>query len=270
VQVVAGENFWGSLAAQLGGSKVNVTSIVSDPNADPHEYETSPADARAFTAADFVILNGAGYDDWGAKLLSAQPNAERTVLTVAQYLGKKPGDNPHFWYNPGYVFRVIDKITEDYQALRPQEATYFAARHVALESALAPYRSRLRSITAHYSGQPVAATESIFQYLADYLHLDLVSPPAFMKAVAEGVDPPAASVASFDRQIQDKRFGVLVYNTQTVTPLTTMIKEQADSQDIAVIGISETIQPPTESFQRWMEDELDTLTDALRTHRRTS
>jgi zinc/manganese transport system substrate-binding protein len=263
LDVVAGENFWGSLASQLGGTEVNVTSVVSDPNADPHEYETSPADARAVTGADFVILNGAGYDDWGSKLLSAQPETGRKVLTVATLLGKKAGDNPHFWYDPAYVFRVINQITSDYEVLRPKEAAYFAARHAAVESDLSGYRSRLRSITAHFSGKPVAATESIFQYMANYLHLDLVSPYPFMKAVAEGVDPPASSVATFDRQIQDKAFDVLVYNIQTVTPLTTTIKEQAAEQDIPVIGVSETIQPPTDSFEQWMDGELDTLTNAL-------
>jgi zinc/manganese transport system substrate-binding protein len=263
LSVVAGENFWGSLASQLGGSKVSVTSIVSDPNADPHEYETSPADARAFAAANFVILNGAGYDDWGAKLLAAQPVSGRKVFTVATLLDKKAGDNPHFWYDPAYVFRVIDQITADYISLRPSQSAYFTARHSAVESALAGYRARLRSITAQFSGRPVAATESIFQYLADYLHLDLVSPYPFMKAVAEGVDPPASSVATFDRQIQDKAFDVLVYNIQTVTPLTTTIKEEAAQQNIPVIGVSETIQPPTDTFEQWMDEELDTLTNAL-------
>jgi zinc/manganese transport system substrate-binding protein len=260
LNVVAAENFWGSLATQLGGTKVDVTSIVSDPNADPHEYETNPADARAFTAASFVILNGAGYDDWGTQLLAAQPEPGRKVFTVSSLLNKKPGDNPHFWYNPTYVFRVINQITADYQSLRPKESAYFAARHAAVESDLAPYRARLRYLTVHFSGRPVAATESIFQYMADYLHLDLVSPDPFMKAVAEGVDPPASSVAAFDRQIQDKAFDVLVYNIQTVTPLTTIVKEQAAEQNIPVIGVSETIQPPLDTFEQWMDGELDTLT----------
>ena len=100
LQVIAGENFWGSIAAQLGGAHVSVTSIVTDPNADPHEYESNTADARAFATARYVILNGAGYDTWGQKLLDANPADGRMVLTVADLLGKHEGDNPHFWYNP--------------------------------------------------------------------------------------------------------------------------------------------------------------------------
>jgi len=122
LQVIAGENFWGSIAAQLGGTHAAVTSIVSNPNTDPHEYESSAVDARAFATADYVILNGAGYDDWGQKLLSANPSTSRRVLTVAAQLNKKPGDNPHFWYNPDWVDKVADKITSDYRALDPADA----------------------------------------------------------------------------------------------------------------------------------------------------
>jgi zinc/manganese transport system substrate-binding protein len=261
--VVAAENFWGSLAGQLGGREVRVTSIVSDPNADPHEYETNPADARLFASADYVIENGAGYDSWADKLLSSQSRSGRLVLTVSAFLGQKSGVNPHFWYNPAYVFRVIDRITADYESLEPGERSYFAARHSAVEAALAPYRAGLASLTRRFSGTTVASTESIFVYMAAYLHLRLVTPAAFMDAVAEGVDPPASSLATFDRQIGAKAFRVLVYNTQTVTPLTTNIRQAALGRHIPVVGISETMQPPSTTFERWMVDQLGRLSAAF-------
>jgi zinc/manganese transport system substrate-binding protein len=263
LQVVAAENFWGSLASQLGGRRVHVTSIVTDPNADPHEYESNPADARLLAKADFVIVNGAGYDDWASKLLGAEPAAGRKVLTVAALLGKKDGDNPHFWYDPNYVFKVVDQISKDLESLEPSESSYFDARSKDVQDDLAPYRQRLAYIRQHFAGRPVAATESIFQYMAEYLRLDLVTPYPFMEAVAEGNDPPAADEATFEQQIRAKAFDVLVYNVQTVTPLTTGIKEQTAQQDIPVIGVSETIQPPIASFEEWMDGELDTLANAL-------
>ena len=119
IKVVAGQNFWGSIATQLGGSKASVQSVVTDPNADPHEYESNTNDARAVADAGFVILNGAGYDDWANKLLSANPSSHRTVLVAADLLGKKAGDNPHFWYNPDYVTRMADKMTADYKSIDP-------------------------------------------------------------------------------------------------------------------------------------------------------
>src|SRR6267143_7013592 len=125
LQVIAGENFWGSIASQLGGSHVSVTSIVTNPSTDPHEYESSATDARAFATADYVIVNGAGYDDWGQKLLAANPSQGRKLVSVADLLNKKAGDNPHFWYNPDWVETVADKITADYRALDPADAAYF-------------------------------------------------------------------------------------------------------------------------------------------------
>src|SRR2546430_2606620 len=135
LQVIAGENFWGSIAAQLGGSHVSVTSIVTNPNTDPHDYESSATDARAVATADYVVLNGAGYDDWGQKLLSANPSQSRKVFTVAELLKEKAGDNPHFWYNPEWVSNFADSITSDYRALDPANADYFTQQRQAFEAA---------------------------------------------------------------------------------------------------------------------------------------
>ncbi|HEV2475877.1 MAG TPA: zinc ABC transporter substrate-binding protein, partial [Candidatus Dormibacteraeota bacterium] len=128
IQVVAGENFWGDIASQLGGSRASVQSVVTDPNADPHEYESNTNDARAFATANLVILNGAGYDDWGQKLLQASPSQSRKVLNVADLLGKKSGDNPHFWYDPDFVIKVADKITAEYRSIDAADSGYFEQR----------------------------------------------------------------------------------------------------------------------------------------------
>jgi zinc/manganese transport system substrate-binding protein len=263
IQVVAAENFWGSLAGQLGGTRVHVSSIVTDPNADPHDYETSPVDARLFAAADYVIENGAGYDTWADKLLAAQPRAGRRVFDVAQFLGRPAGSNPHLWYNPTYVSKVIDHITADLIAIDPAARTYFKGRHQAVEAALAPYRAAIASIRSRYGGTKVASTESIFVYFAAALDLKIVTPNSFMDAVAEGVDPPAGAEATFERQIAGRDFSVLVYNTQTVTPLTTNLKQAANAQHIPVVGISETMDPPNTTFEHWMVAELDRIRTAL-------
>jgi zinc/manganese transport system substrate-binding protein len=263
IDVVAAENTWGSLASQLGGNRVDVVSIVSDPNADPHEYESNPNDARDFAEARFVIVNGAGYDDWAVQLIGAEAVPGRKELDVARLLDEGSTANPHFWYGPGYVDRVINKITADYEAIDPADRRYFAQRHAAVETAFQPERAALAYLRKHFSGTSVAATESIFAYLAQYVHLDLVTPSSFMEAVAEGNDPPAQSVATFYRQIAAKAFRVLVYNVQTVTPLTTSLKAAAAQADIPVIGVSETIQPPIDTFEQWMTGQLSALANGL-------
>ena len=263
LNVVAGENFWGSIAAQLGGSKVNVLSVVTDPNADPHEYESNTDDARAFARADLVILNGAGYDDWGKKLLDANSSSHRQVLNVADLLGKKAGDNPHFWYDPGYVVSVADAITARYKAIDSTNASFFDQQRAAFASALGQYNARIAEIKQKFNGVKVGSTESIFVYMAGALGLDLISPPEFMQAVSEGNEPPASTVVEFQNQIAAKEIKVLVYNVQTATAVTTNVKQLAQAGNIPVVGISETLQPETVTFQDWQLAQLTSLKNAL-------
>jgi zinc/manganese transport system substrate-binding protein len=263
IDVIAAENFWGSLASQLGGAHVRVFTVVSDPSADPHDYESSALDARAVAAARYVIQNGAGYDGWMAKLVAANPEPGRRVYDIGATLRKRPGDNPHLWYDPAYVTAACDHIEADLKALDPKDAGYFTARRAAVAGAFAPIRAQLARIHAEHAGQPVASTESIVAYLARYLGLRLISPPAFMNAVAEGNDPPAASVVEFEHQLATRQARVLIYNKQTATALTTSVRGIAASQHVPVVGVTETIQPSGESFEQWFGAELAALARAL-------
>jgi zinc/manganese transport system substrate-binding protein len=263
LQVVAAENFWGSLISQLGGTHVQVLSIVSDPNADPHEYESNTTDARAVADADYVIVNGAGYDSWMDKLVSAGGNPNRTVLTVADLLGKKDGDNPHFWYDPAYVNQVVLQMESNLIALDPANADYYQQQYASLQASFSGYQNQITGIKQQYGGTNVGATEDIFVYFADAAGLNLTTPPEFIQAVGEGNDPPAASVVTFQNQIKAKQIKVLVYNIQTVTPITESIKSLAAAEGIPIVGISETTQPPGAVFQDWMSTEVEALQKAL-------
>jgi zinc/manganese transport system substrate-binding protein len=263
LNVVAGQNFWGSVATQLGGSRVNVQSVVTDPNADPHEYESNTNDARAFAEADLVILNGGGYDVWGDKLLAANASGHRQVFKVADLLGKKVGDNPHFWYNPDWVVKVADKITSEYKSIDSNDAAYFDQRRADFTTALRPYNDRIAEIKRKFPGVAVGSTESIFVYMASALGLNLISPPEFMTAVSEGNDPPAAAVVEFQNQVSGKQIKVLIYNVQTATAVTTNVRHLAESNNIPVVGVSETLQPESATFQEWQVAQLLTLENAL-------
>jgi len=265
IQIVAAENFWGSLISQLGGTHVQVLSVVSDPNADPHEYESNSADAQAIATANFVIVNGAGYDDWALKIIAASNNSNQKVLNVADLLGKKSGDNPHFWYDPTYVNETVNKMYSDLVSIDPTNTAYYTQQYTNLNASLGQYNSRINEIKQQFHGTRVASTESIFVYIANATGLDLVSPPEFMESVAEGNDPSAQSVVQFQQQLQGQggNLTVLVYNEQTVTPLTQSIKALAAKEGIPTVGVTETIQPPDVSFQDWMNGELLTLQNAL-------
>jgi zinc/manganese transport system substrate-binding protein len=264
LQVVAAENFWGSLAEQLGGDRVQVTSIITNPAADPHDYEPTSDDARTMAGAQVAIVNGIGYDEWAPKLLAANPVAGRITLTVGDLLGLKQGDNPHQWYSPASVQRVISQITADYKQLDPNHAAYFDRLHKQVESRnLAGYKRLIAQIKARYSGVPVGASESIFAAMAPALGLRLLTPPGFLSAISEGTDPTAADKAKVDGQITGHQIKVWVYNSQNATPDVQRLNAEAKAAGIPVATVSETMTPAGASFEAWQVRELEGLQAAL-------
>ena len=264
VPVVAAENFWGSLAAQLGGAQVTVTSVIDSPDADPHDYEPTAGDARTFATARLLIVNGVGYDTWATRLANADPSAGRTVLTVGDLVGAKDGDNPHRWYNPGDVRRVVDRITADLKTVDPADAGYFDSRHdTVLNTNLKAYFAAVDQIKANYAGTPVGASESIFAMTAPALGLDLLTPPAFLRAISEGGDPTAQDKSTIDAQIRGKKIKVYVYNSQNATPDVQAQVDEAKKAGIPVATITETLTPAGASFQDWQVAQLTELKQAL-------
>ena len=264
IQVVAAENFWGSIATQLGGTHAQVTSIIVNPDADPHDYEPTASDARTIASADMVIVNGIGYDPWAAKVIASNATADQTVLTVGDLVGVEDGGNPHRWYNPADVAKVVDQITSDYQKIDPANADYFAQQKTAFETkATADYNAIIANIKAKYVGTKVGASESIFAMIAPALGLDLITPPTFLKAISEGTDPTASDKATVDEQIKTRQIKVYVYNSQNATPdIQTQIAE-AKAAGIPVTTITETLTPATDTWQQWQTAQLVSLQAAL-------
>lgn len=265
IVVVAAENFWGSIAAQLGGTKVAETSIIGNPQTDPHSYEPTAADARTIAGARLFIQNGIGYDtSWAPGLVAANPSASRTVLTVGDVLGLADGDNPHQWYSHASVYAVIDAITADYQKIDPAEASYFARQKATFEdSTLAEYNKLETEIRDEYAGTPIGASESIVSPLAATLGLDMLTPYSFLKDISEGTDPTTADKALIDQQIRNKQIKVYVYNSQNSTPDIQAQVALARQQGIPVTTVTETLSPAGDSFQQWMVGELEGLRTAL-------
>ena len=264
LQVVAAENFWGSIARQLGGDKVSVRSIITNPDTDPHDYEPTAADARAVASAGYVIENGIGYDAWVDKLRNGNPADHRTVLNVGDLVGVRPGGNPHRWYSPPDVSKVIDKVTADYERLSPKDAAFFDHQRTTFTTrTMARYNSLLAAIKTNYSGVPVGASESIFTPMADALGLDLRTPEAFLDAISEGSEPTAADKATCDTQLKTHQIKVYVFNRQNSTPDVRAQIALAKANGIPVVPITETLISSSASFQDWQANQLQALATAL-------
>jgi len=265
VRVVAAENFWGSIAAQLGGSHAQVTSIITNPDTDPHSYEPTTADARTLTTAQLAIVNGIGYDGWADKLLATNADSARTELNVGDLVGIKPGGNPHRWYSPADVHQVIAQITADYRKLDPADAAYFDQRESVFESqTLAPYNQLISSIRATYAGTPIGASESIVTPLAEGLGLRMMTPESFLDAMSEGSDPTAADKSLIDQQIRDRQIKIYVYNTQNSTPDVVAQVQLARQEGIPVATVTETLSPAGDTFEQWQVGELQGIQAALK------
>jgi zinc/manganese transport system substrate-binding protein len=266
--VVAAENFWGSIATQLAGGRASVRSIIVDPSTDPHSYQPSAGDARVMTSANVAIVNGVGYDDWAEQLLQGSPSAGRAVLNVGELLALPQGANPHRWYYPADVTKVIDAIVADFDRIDPADSAYFAARSRAFSTvALAGYDRIRATIRARYRGTPVGYSESIFQGLGEDLGLRLLTPRSFAKAVAEGTDVTAGDKRTVDSQAEHRRIAVWVFNSQNVTPDVQRVNQIVRARGIPIVSVTETLSPATASFEQWQTHQLQELQRAL--HRAT-
>ncbi len=262
IQIVAAENFYGDVARRLGGDQVAVTSILSNPNQDPHLFEVSASTARALTGADIVVQSGADYDPWMDKLLAASSPGGRTIITVANLVNVRAGDNPHVWYDPATMPLFAKTLHDELVKRDPVHKAMFDANLAAFDTSLKPLTDKVASIRARFTGTGVAATEPVFGYMAAALGLKMIN-PAFQLAVQNGTEPGARRVAAFQNDLKTRRAKVLLYNLQVTDPATERLKSVAGAAGVPVVGVTET-QPAGESYTTWMLGQLTQLERALR------
>jgi zinc/manganese transport system substrate-binding protein len=263
LQVIGTENFYADLLSQIGGTRVHATSFLNDPNADPHEFETSPQDAALVADADLIIVNGLGYDDFMQKLISASTKPSRVVLDVQQLLEVPDDVNVHVWYDPATMPKLAAAVTMALSTIDPGGASYFAIQEQAYLAALKPISDKIAEMKAKYSGTPIAFTEDVAGYLTDQMGFVVKTPVGFMKAVEEGTDPAPADVAGERDLFTGKAVKVLLYNSQVTSPTTQEIHDLAAQQGIPIVGVAETIPPSFQTYQDWQLAQLNDLEQAL-------
>jgi zinc/manganese transport system substrate-binding protein len=261
--VVAAENFWGDIAKQIGGDRVHVTSIISDPNTDPHQYESNARDGAAIAGASFVIRNGAGYDEFINKLLAATPKSDREVLDVATVVGAGHDANPHLWYNPDYVRKAAQAIQAQLASEDPAHAAVYRSNLGTFLEGEQQVVDVIDQIKSRYSGQAIAYTERVPGYLVDAAGLRLGTPASFAQAIEDDSDPSPADIAAFDLALKDHRVKALLYNAQVTSPTTQRLKDTARSSGVPVVGVTETMPQGAKDFQTWQADQARALLAAL-------
>jgi zinc/manganese transport system substrate-binding protein len=263
IPVLGTENFYADLLSQIGGTHVTVSSILNDPSADPHEYESNAQTAKLVADAKLVIVNGIGYDDFMEKLLSAANKPDRVVISVQDVLKRSDDDNAHIWYDPKTMPAVAEAAADALAKLDRANASYYSDRLAQYRASLKPIDEKIAALKATYGGAPVAFTEPVAEYQADAIGLKVLTPEGFMKAIEQGVDPAPADVAAERDLLTGKKVKALLYNNQVTSPLTKDIYDLAVKSGVPVVGVAETIPTAFKTYQEWMLAQLGDLERAL-------
>jgi len=261
IALLAAENFYGDIALQIGGPDVEVTSILTNPDQDPHLFEASPSVARAVSAARIVIYNGLDYDPWIEKLLSAVASSDRMAIDVGDLVGRRPSDNPHIWYDLNTMSALAARLADELSIADPAHEADYRQRLAEFRQSLQPIQAKIAALRARLAGTPVAATEPVFNYLLDAIGMQ-VHNRRFQLAVMNDTEPGASDVAAFENDLKDHRVRMLVYNNQASDPTAERMLRLARTSHVPVVAVTET-EPPGKDYQEWLSSELDMVDQAF-------
>ncbi|MFV0435673.1 MAG: metal ABC transporter solute-binding protein, Zn/Mn family [Leucobacter sp.] len=262
LDVVVSVDQWGDIVENLGGDCATVHTVLASSSVDPHDYEPTSSDAVVFDTAQLVVVNGADYDPWASKLAS-NAASKPAVVDAGKVVGAADGANPHLWYSPDYVTEVAQAVTDELSKLSPDAAGYFAEQHGTWKSDMQGYFDLVTKLKDGTDGQTYAATEGVFDYMAQAVGLKDATPEGFARAASNESDPSPNDVAAFEKALQNGDIDVLIYNTQTDGSSPEQIRKVAEEAKVPVVDVTETVAPGADSFQAWQVDQLTHLAEAL-------
>ena len=261
ISIVAAENFYGDVAQQIAGPNATITSILSNPDQDPHLFEASPSVARNLSAAAIVVYNGADYDPWMAKLLAASRSANRKIIIIASLVHKKPGDNPHLWYDPATMPVYAKALAAALVDRDPSHKQDYDQRLQAFLASLQPQEAEIAKLRGTFAGTPVTATEPVFGYMATALGFKMRN-ERFQLAVMNNTEPRASDVVAFENDLRKRQVHLLFYNSQASDAAAQRMARIAQQAKIPIVGVTET-EPAGTTFQDWVMGELNAVAQAL-------
>jgi zinc/manganese transport system substrate-binding protein len=264
ISAVGAENEYANVLEQIGGKYVTVSSILDNPNTDPHTFEASTSVAHEVSQAELVVQNGVGYDTFMNQIEAASPNPSRKVI-VAQHVLGLPDDtpNPHLWYDPKTMPAVAQAMATDLSVLDPSHKSYFQARLSSFDTSLQPWIATIASFKSKYPGTPVAVTEPVADYLLQAMGANIMTPFVFQADIMNGVDPSPESITQEEGFFTRHQVKVFCYNQQVVDSLTTTIRQTAQSAGVPVVGVYETMPTPGYDYQSWMMAEVSAIQAAV-------
>ena len=270
IVAVGAENEYANVLSQIGGVYVKVSSILDDPNTDPHTFEASASVAEEIGRAQLIVQNGVGYDGFMNKIEAASPNPKRKIV-VAQDVLDLPTDtpNPHLWYSPKTMPAVASALAKDLEKLDPSHAAYFQKNLASFRTSLQPWFRAIATFKSKHGAAPVAVTEPVADYLLRAMGLRILTPFVFQADIMNGVDPAPEDISLEEGFFTKHQAKVFCYNQQVVDSLTAAMKQSATSAKVPVVGVYETMPTPGYDYQTWMLAEVNAIDAAITRHRST-
>ena len=262
INVVAAENFYANAASLIGGDYVKTTSIINNPDADPHLFSTSTSTAIAINDAQVMIYNGADYDPWVTQLLNAQQNNNKiSVINVGKLMNAQSGDNPHLWYNPTTFPTLAKKLADVFSQIEPEHKKTFELNLQTFNTRYKTIYSKINEIKARFTGTPVTATEPVFGYMANALGLKMLG-QKFQWTVMNDAEASPKMLANYQSLFTQNKVKILFYNQQVQSNVTDNILSLAKNNKIPDVGVSETM-PQDDNVITWLKSNLDDTQKAL-------
>ncbi|MFD0704870.1 metal ABC transporter solute-binding protein, Zn/Mn family [Alloscardovia venturai] len=263
LNVVASVNQWGSLAAQIGGTHVKVTSIISGTNVEAHDFEANTADISTLSSAQVAVVNGANYDAWATKALRSVKNT--TVVNAASIMGASEADNPHLWFSKDARKAVAESLKKTYSELLPASKDYFEKQFAAWQKSEDELNTKITDFKTKHKGKTYAATESVAYYLYSDLGLKDVTPEGYANARLNESEPTATDIQSFQTAIEEHKMSFIVNNTQEASDATNMITGIAGKSDVPVVDVSEQLPEKYTTLTQWITALTDDAAQAIST-----
>ncbi len=270
IVAIGAENEYANVLSQIGGKYVSVSSILNNPNTDPHTFEASASVAEEVANAQLIVQNGVGYDSFMNNIEAAAPNAKRKVIVVQDVLGLATDtSNPHLWYKPTTMPAVAKAMVKALDKLAPTHAAYFKANLATFDASLQPWLSAIAAFKQHHAHTSVAVTEPVADYLLQAMGVKILTPFVFQADIMNGVDPAPEDVTLEDNLLTKHQVKLFCYNEQVVDALTSSIRQTAVSAHVPVVGVYETMPTPGYTYQSWMLAEVKAIEAAIVSHHST-
>ncbi|WEV68106.1 zinc ABC transporter substrate-binding protein [Bifidobacterium sp. ESL0769] len=259
INVVASINQWGSLAKEIGGNDVNVTSIVNTVSVDAHDFEPQTTDMAKLQGAEIVVVNGAGYDNWASKSIAKGT----TSVSAATAVGASTGDNPHLWFSKDARKATATELEDAFAKARPAKAKQFQARLKTWKANETKLENSMKEFSQKHQDATYGATEPVAYYLMDDLGFTDKTPKGYTQAVSSEGEPAPSDLQKFQHLISGREVNLLINNTQEASNTTNLLTGTAGRTEVPVVDVSEQMPKDQTTLTGWITTLMKSIDKAM-------